>query len=94
MGHLSPPKPHSHLRLVSMFKKAFQASQLGLVVALSRTRAEFHLFELNLLLFLSCRLPFLALLKDKLAIVHQAADGGLRVRGYLHQVELRRFRKG
>jgi hypothetical protein len=33
------------------------------------------------------------LLKDKLAIVHQAADGGLRIGGNLDQVELRRFRK-
>ncbi len=94
MRHLAPAKPHRDLGLVTVAEEPLQISQFGLVITLSRTGSKFYFLELDLLLLFTCRLALFALLKNKLPVVHQPADRGVRSGRDLYQVKLRRFRQG
>ena len=58
-----------------------------MVVAIIRTRTEFHLFNLSLLLLLLLQVGFFLQVKDVFAVIHNFADWRLGVGRDLHQIE-------
>src|SRR5690606_29050019 len=87
----SSAKPQRDLRLVALFEESPQVAQLHCVIAFVGAGPELHFLDLDdLLLEPGVVLPLLLLVLE-LAVVHQAADGGNRLRCDLDQVDLGLF---
>src|SRR5690606_5602264 len=91
VGHLPAPKTQRDLRLVAMTEEANQVTELDLVVTLLGAGPKLDLFDLRLLLLLAGGLGLLVLLEHELAVVHDSAYRGIRVRRDLHEVQTQLF---
>src|SRR5690606_31417113 len=91
VGHLAAPEAQRDLRLVALTQEAHQVAKLDLVISLIRAGPEFDLFDLRLLLLLAGGLSLLVLLEHELAVVHDPAYRGVRVRCDLDEVQTRVF---
>jgi hypothetical protein len=89
--HLPAAKPQGHLDPVAFLEKFSQLAQLDLVIADIRARTELDLLDLYLLLFLLGLLKFFAFLKPKFAVVHDPANGRLRIGRDLNEIKFGLF---
>ena len=96
VGHLAAPEHHRHLDFITGLQKFADMTDLKVQIVFIRVGPQFDLFHMRRLLVLLHRMLFLVLLVFELSVIHDAADGWLRRRGYLHQVEpqLGRFGDG
>jgi len=86
--HLAPSKPDHCFDLRSIFQKPENVILFELEVMLVDSRSELNLFDENDLLLLLGFVVFLLLLKQELPVVHDLADGRLRRRRDLYEIEI------
>src|SRR5581483_8234175 len=87
---LPAAKENRNLDSLSLLDELANVSHFVLDVVGVRARAHFDFLDLDQRVLLR-PVRFLFLLVAKLAVIHHAADGRLRVRRHLDQVELQRF---
>src|SRR5690606_32940862 len=88
MRHFATAKSHGHLGLVALLEEANQVSELHLIIALFRTRAEFHFLDLDLLLFALRCMRLLVLLEQEFAEIHDAANRRIGGRRDFDEIQL------
>ncbi len=85
--HLTAAKTDGDLDFVAAFHETDGVTHLGLEIGNVGVQAEAHLFDLHHALIFAGFLFALGLLKAVLAVVHNAADGGLSVGRDLDQIQ-------
>ena len=89
--HFAATEAQSHFHFVLFLQEARHVAQLDLVVVFVRTRAELDFLDLNLLLLeLLLMLPLLFLVLE-FAEIHNPANGRLRHRSNLNQINASLF---
>src|SRR3990167_2373219 len=100
MSHFTAAKTQRDFGLVAVFQKLDQVTQLDVVVAFIRTRTKLDFLDLDLFLFEFGLVLLLAFCIFEFADVHDAADGRIRQRRDLDQIQFcftrqtQRFRDG
>ena len=87
MGHFAATEPDSHLDTVAFLQELLRVLQLHIEVIGIDVGRHTDLLDLDHMLVLAGFLLTLTLLKLVLALVHQLADGGICLRGDLHQIQ-------
>ena len=83
---LSPSKTNTDLDFGPLLKEPARVAHFIGDVVLADFRAQANFFDLGLLLRLAGFSFFLGPLVEEFAVIHQAANRGVGVRGYLYQV--------
>ena len=92
MAHLAPAEHDRDLDLVALAQEAYDMALLGGVVVGIDLRAELDLLDRDRALVLARQLLLLLLVVAVLAVVHHPADGRIRVRRDLDEIEVLRPR--
>src|SRR3954447_23873650 len=87
MAHLAPAEHDRDLDLVALAQEAYDMALLRGVVVGIDLRAELDLLDRDRALVLARQLLLLLLVVPVLAVIHDAADGRIRVGGHLDEIE-------
>jgi hypothetical protein len=87
VGHFASAEAQAGFHLVAFGKKPQNMVSFGDVIVLVHVDAELYFLQDDLFLVLFCRPFLLFLLVEELAVIHDAANRGLRRGGNLYQIK-------